>query len=93
MGIEGLSRYVEKAISLDVLKRSKETTGKAMVVFDASSVIYWLWDSALSAETGGSLLLLDDKIRELVQNLQNSGIDSVFIFDGAMPAFKQETRM
>lgn len=91
MGVDGLTKLVGKLNVLDVVARGPESKANIVVVFDGMALVYWIWDSDMSVDTGGCFALIDERIREIVSSFRSCKMEPVFIFDGATPASKVET--
>jgi hypothetical protein len=91
MGVDGLTKLVGKLNVLDIVSRNPESKANIIVVFDGMALIYWLWEPDMSVDTGGCFVLIEERIREVVQSFRNCKMEPVFIFDGATPASKFET--
>lgn len=95
MGINGLSQFVKSHPSLTEATRWKlnSVNIKDRFIFDGNAFVYscayeyrthWIY--------GGQYATIACVIVQIINKLKNAGIEPIFLFDGALPADKIETR-
>ncbi|KAI8383016.1 hypothetical protein BD560DRAFT_444121 [Blakeslea trispora] len=96
MGIHGLSYFITSFPNLiektEWKLDSKESVDQFIV--DGNAFVYHIaFQNRTNWTHGGQYAMIAEIVRKTVQTLLNAGIEMIFLFDGALPRDKLETRL
>ncbi|KAI7905240.1 uncharacterized protein BX663DRAFT_484537 [Cokeromyces recurvatus] len=95
MGIHGLSFFIKSFPRIVTnVQWELDSTSKDHFIIDGNAFVYHIaFENRIDWTHGGQYAMIAQVVEHFVKQLQRAGIDMTFLFDGALPQDKIETRI